>query len=255
MSVFGFREGTPSVTSVQLLLSYVADLELEVDRLRKQAQLLHHEMRGTLKRIHSLCVEGKAAGQDQSPGLPEIDQATRHMAAVLHDLQESPGYHPAHDQVVAIAVRPLIEQVFRWQLRLAGEPKVALRLELGSEHVEWFPARLRHILDNLIACSVKHRDPAKAEAWVQLALRVEPGSYEFRICDNGCGVPLQNRDELFELFYRATPTRAAGIGVGLVVVKLLVEQSGGTLQVEGGKSEGSTFIIVLPRYDVADYLS
>ena len=50
------------------------------------------------------------------------------------------------------------------------------------------------------------------------------------------------------------PARAAGLGVFLAVVKLLVEQSGGTLTVESGEGQGTTFMAVLPRYDVDDYL-
>ena len=111
----------PSVSSIQLLLAYVADLELEVDRLRKQGQLFHHEARDTLKRIHLLCTDATSSGSSK-PVLEEIDQAARQLAAVLRDLQEPPGYHPAHDQVIAIAVRPLVEQVFRWQQRLVGAP-------------------------------------------------------------------------------------------------------------------------------------
>jgi signal transduction histidine kinase len=169
-------------------------------------------------------------------------------------LQELPGYHPAHDQVIAIAVRPLTEQVFRWQQRLAGAPEVGLRLELESEHVEWFPARLRHILDNLISNALKYRDPNKNELWVRLGLRVSPEGYEFRVSDNGIGLPSADCAEMFELFYRAAPARAAGLGVGLAVVKLLVKQSGGTLTVDSGEGQGSSFVVVLPRYDLDDYL-
>jgi signal transduction histidine kinase len=235
-----------------LLLGYVADLELEVDRLRKQGQYVQHETRETLKRIHLLCTE--AAGAAKTSPLAEIDQAARQLAAVLRDLQEPPGYHPAHDQVVAIAVRPLAEQVFRWQQRLLAAPEVVLRLELESEHVEWFPARLRHILDNLISNALKYRDPAKAEAWVQLGLRVLPEGYEFRVVDNGVGLPPGERQQLFELFYRAAPARAAGLGVGLAVVKLLVEQSAGRLTMDSGEGQGTTVVAVLPRYDIHDFL-
>jgi signal transduction histidine kinase len=173
---------------------------------------------------------------------------------VLRDFQEPPGYHPAHDQVIAIAVRPLVEQVFRWQQRLESAPHVVLRLDLESEHVEWFPARLRHILDNLISNSLRYRDSDKVESWVQLGLRVSPEGYEFRVADNGVGLPPGEHEQVFELFYRAAPARAAGLGVGLAVVKLLVEQSGGTLTVTSGKGQGTTFVAVLPRYSVDDFL-
>ncbi len=247
------NESAPTTSNIQLLLAYVADLELEVDRLRKQGQFVQHEVWGTLKRIRSLCTDAAGAGRTGSP-FSEIDEAIKHVAAVLHDLQETPGYHPAHDQVTAIALRPLIEQVFRWQQRLLGAADVGLRLELEIEHVEWFPARLRHILDNLLSNSLKCRDPDKVESWVQIGVRVSPEAYEFRVCDNGVGLESSKQGQLFELFYRAAPARAAGLGVGLAVVKLLVEQSGGSLTVDSGEGQGTTFAALLPRYDIDDYL-
>jgi signal transduction histidine kinase len=241
----------PSTSNIHLLLGYVADLELEVDRLRKQSQFVRHEVWETLKRVQRLCAQ--PAG-DTPPPLAEIDQAAAQLAGVLRDVQEPPGYHPAHDQVIAIAVRPLVEQVFRWQQRLLGASDVSMRIELESEHVEWFPARLRHILDNLLSNSLKCRDPGKTEPWVQIGVRASPKAYEIRVTDNGVGLEPGKQGQLFELFYRAAPARAAGLGVGLAVVKLLVEQSGGSLTVESGKGEGTTFTAVLPRYDIDDYL-
>jgi signal transduction histidine kinase len=248
------KEATLGGTKVHLLLAYVADLELEVDRLRKQGHFLRHEARETLKRIGLLCADAAPAG-GAPPPLDEIDRAAGHLAAVLRDSQEPPGYHPAYDQVVAIAVRPLVEQVFRWQQRLLGAPEVVLRLELETESVEWFPARLRHLLDNFISNALKYRDPGKSEAWVLLGLRALPEGYELRVTDNGVGLPEGDRDELFELLYRAAPARAAGLGVGLAVVKLLVQQSGGTLTVDSGEGQGTTFVAFLPRYNVDDYLT
>jgi signal transduction histidine kinase len=243
-----------TTSSIQLLLTYVADLELEVDRLRKQAQFVRHEVRQAIKRVRLFCSEGAQDGQ-ALPALGGIDHAAKELGALLHDMQEPSGYHPAHDQVIAIAMRPLIEQVFRLQQRLLGAPKVALRLSLEAEHVEWFPARLRHILDNLLSNCLKYRDADKDEAWVQLALRVVPEAYEFRVTDNGVGMPPEVHDQMFELFHRAAPTRAAGLGVGLAVVKMLVEQSGGSLRVDSGEGQGSAFVVVLPRYDVDDFLT
>jgi signal transduction histidine kinase len=231
-------------------LAYVADLELEVDRLRKQGQFLRHEAREALKRILGLC-EGPATGATH---LAEVASAARDLAEVLRDLHEPPGYHPAHDQVVAIAVRPLVEQAFRWQQRLTRNREVALRLDLEVEHVEWFPARLRHILDNLLSNALRYRDPVKAESWVHVGLRASDGAYEFHVSDNGMGLPDQDR-RAFELLSRAAPVRAAGLGVGLPVVRLLVEQSGGTLSVRSEQGRGTDFVLTLPRYDLDDYLT
>jgi signal transduction histidine kinase len=231
------------------LLAYVADLELEVDRLRRHNHLIQQEARAVLGRIRAAY-----QGGDAPATVAEVGAATAHLTAVLEDLRDSHGYHPAHDQVVAIAVRPLAEQVFRWQQRLLGAEGVALRLELEADHVEWFPARLRHILDNLMSNALRYRDTGKSESWVRLGLRASPEGYELRLSDNGLGLSSEATGRVFELFYRAGPARAAAPGVGLAVVRMLVEQSGGTVTVDSGEGQGTTFVVALPRYPVDDFL-
>ncbi|MEX0611117.1 MAG: sensor histidine kinase [Pirellulales bacterium] len=241
-------------SNCHLLLAYVADLELEVDRLRKQGQFLRHDARETLGRVLSLCQDNTAEKNATQP-LAEIARAAQRFDDVLQDLYEPPGYHPAYDQVIAVAIRPLVEQVFRWQQRLLGIPQARLRMELASEYVEWFPARLRHILDNLISNALKYADPTKGEMRVYVGVNRLAEAIELRVTDNGMGMPWDKRAEAFELFYRLAPARAAGLGVGVAVVKLLVEQSGGKLTVESGEGQGTSFVVVLPRYDAGDYLN
>jgi signal transduction histidine kinase len=235
------------------LLTYVADLELEVDRLRQHNRLIYQAAQAALDQIQQLCEDATGDG-DAAPALAEVGETVKQLAGVLHDMRELPGYHPAYDQVIAIAVRPLAEQVFRWQQRLLGATDVALHLELETEYMEWFPARLRHILDNLISNALRYRDPDKTEAWVRLGLRPSAQGYELRLSDNGSGLPPAAGGQVFELFYRAAPVRAAGLGVGLAVVKMLVEQSGGSLTVDSGAGQGTTFVALLPRYELDDFL-
>src|SRR2546423_6010795 len=104
------RASARETSTRNALLPYVADLELEVDRLRKQDRFVRQQVRETLRGILAPAEGGTA---DPVRRLAEVEQAARELAAVLQDLAEPPGYHPAHDQVVAIAVRPLVAQVFR----------------------------------------------------------------------------------------------------------------------------------------------
>ncbi len=222
------------------LLAYVADLELEVDRLRGQG-------RYTEKHV-------SAGAGDPAAALAEVAAAARELAGVVRDLHDTTGYHPAHDQVVAVAVRPLAEQAFRWQQRLTGARGAGLRLELEADHVEWFPARLRHILDNLFANALRHRDPAGPGPTVALGLRPADSGYELRVSDDGPGPPPGEDRRVLELFYRAAPIRLAGLGAGVAVVKMLVEQSGGTMTAGPRDGRGTEFVLTLPRYDLLDYL-
>jgi signal transduction histidine kinase len=234
-----------------LLLAYVADLELEIDRLRKHGQFLRHAVRDEMTSIRTALADGQPTNEPSR----SVCLAVEELAAVLHDLDEPAGYHPAHDQVIAIPLRPLVEQVFRWQQRMSGASHAKLHLELSTESINWFPARFRHIVDNLVSNALKYRDPDKGESRVSVLLNHRAESIELRVTDNGLGMPWDKRAAAFELFYRSAPVRNSGVGVGLAVVKVLIEQSGGSLSVESGEGKGTDFFVVLPRYDVGDYLT
>lgn len=240
-------------SEIHTLLPYVTDLEFEVDRLRRQSRFLEEQAVSMLKRLHRLCRRPPTSA-DVGGVLVEMKTAIDEFAAMLSDLRQQPGYHPSHDQVIPIAVRPMIEQVFRWQQRLSGVSDTVLRLELDIEHLEWFPARLRHIIDNLLANALQYPAASRGESRITVSLhRTEPG-YELRVADNGAGISYARRADMLELFYRARPARTAGVGVGLAVVKALVEQSGGSLTIESDKTLGTCVLAVLPRYDVDDFL-
>jgi signal transduction histidine kinase len=219
------RSSGPESAAAQLprLLSYVADLEVEVDRLRRDNRLVHAVVRAALSQLRDQCT----AAADPAGALAAVAESVARLGDTVRDLRDLPGYHPAYDQVVAIAVRPLTEPIFRWHQRLLGAQGVTLRLELEGEHVDWFPARLRNILDNLISNALKYRGPAESASWVQVGLYAAPGGYEFRVTDNGVGLGDAQRARSLDMLFRATPGRAGGMGVGLAVVKLLIEQSGG----------------------------
>lgn len=237
----------------QHLMAYAAHLELEVDRLRKQCSVLRDEAITVLEHLLSEC-RGAEEGHGTKTLTSAIEADVERLGTLLHDVTYSLRYHPAHDQVVSIAVRHLAEEVFRWQQRSTGAHDVVFRLDLEAEYIDWFPARLRHILDNLISNALRYRDTDKGETRVSLELRLRPTHYLLRVSDNGQGFSPESRTSLTQLFCRAAPLRGQ-LGVGLAVVKLLVEESGGTLTFDSNEGEGSSFIVELPRYDLADYIT
>jgi signal transduction histidine kinase len=233
------------------LLAYVAALEVEIDRLRRDNRLVHEAMHTALLRLRDQ-FPGRNADPQAAP--VDLDAAVQETLTTLNELRDLPGYHPAFDQVVAVAVRPLIEQIFRRHHRLLNMPAVTLRLALESEHIEWFPARLRIILDNLLCNSLKYRDDAKDASWVEVGLRSGANGYEFCIRDNGMGLSASQQSRALSMQQRTATGRIAGTGVGLAVVKALVEQSGGELRIDAGEGQGTAVRVVLPRYEIDDFL-
>jgi signal transduction histidine kinase len=107
----------------------------------------------------------------------------------------------------------------------------------------------------LISNSLRYLDPAKGEARVTLSITRCTIGYELRVSDNGLGMAWKKRAEALELYHRSGPARTAGLSVGVAVVKLLLEQSVGSLNVESGAGQGTSFVAVIPYFTATDYLT
>lgn len=106
---------------------------------------------------------------------------------------------------------------------------------------------LRTLLYNLINNSLKYRHPDRpARLWLRTRA-AGPSWVELAISDNGIGLDPKRATRAFELFGRLHPGAAGGTGVGLFLVRRVVEQAGGQLRVSGRVGAGTSFFIRLPR--------
>jgi signal transduction histidine kinase len=233
-------------------LSYVAGLELALDRLRKQSQYVGQEVEQFLQQLDKLC---KMPDAGAAGALAEIRDMARQFSALLADLGEPPDDEGHLDRVTNIVLRPTIERVFRRHQRLSGLMNVHLILDLDCEQILWFPRRFDHILENLIANALKYEEANKGETRIQVGVRKATAGYELRVTDNGHGLSRDAQARIFELFDRAGTAHLADPVVGLAVLKLLIEQSGGTLTVESKEGQGASFVAVLPSFAESDYLT
>jgi signal transduction histidine kinase len=129
----------------------------------------------------------------------------------------------------------------------ATEKRVAINLETeGPLFLEADAARLRQVLDNLLSNAIKYTPTGGA---VVLSTSDRDGRRRIEVSDNGIGVPHDELGQLFSRFYRAsTATRRAipGTGVGLVIVRAIVEGHGGTISLESREGEGTRVTVTLP---------
>ncbi|RZK26389.1 MAG: HAMP domain-containing histidine kinase, partial [Hymenobacter sp.] len=120
-----------------------------------------------------------------------------------------------------------------------------LTVDIGTcETVQFAPQYLRSILYNLLSNAVKYRQPGRMPR-VQLRCQVVDALLVLEVTDNGLGLSEQQQSKLFRLFERLHG-HVTGSGVGLYMVKRIVENMGGTITVQSEMGVGTTFRVTFP---------
>jgi len=107
--------------------------------------------------------------------------------------------------------------------------------------------RLEQIVVNLLSNAIKYAPDAKT---VEVELSAYDEVVTIQVTDHGLGIPREQRDKIFERFYRATGSKQkaiSGLGMGLYIVAEIVKRHGGTITVDSAIGKGSTFTVTLPR--------
>jgi PAS domain S-box-containing protein len=205
------------------LTSVKMQAQLVRKRLEKQG---HHEAAAALlrveepvKRLERLTAELLDVSKIQA-GRLEYLQETVDLDALLQEITGTMQQtDPSHTLVVHGAV----------QTNLIGDQD-----------------RLGQVFTNLISNAIKYSPDAET---VEIDLSASPEMVTVRVHDHGLGIPREQRDKIFERFYRADGPRQRvipGLGMGLYIVAEIVKRHGGTITVESAVGEGSTFTVTLP---------
>ena len=104
---------------------------------------------------------------------------------------------------------------------------------------------VEQVFSNLIDNAVKYLQPG-VPGRIEVTADVVGTKAEFRVSDNGRGIPPGDHDRVFELFRRSGPQTQPGDGIGLAHVRTLVRQLGGNISLESSVGRGSTFTVLLP---------
>ncbi len=139
----------------------------------------------------------------------------------------------------AAVVRPLAEaRGLRLEVRLPADPAAAC--------VSTDPDKVREVLTNLLHNAIQYNRPGGD---VQVAVHRDNGSLVLEVRDTGIGIAPAAREQIFERFWRADPSRGRDglhAGLGLAIVKEYVGLMGGSVTVDSVEGQGSTFRVRLP---------
>ena len=146
-----------------------------------------------------------------------------------------------------VELGPLVKECVNAARPRAEAEQVELRVETEDvPELNGDGDRIAQVIDNLLSNALKFTEEGGE---VVVRLRAGEGNAVIEVQDSGIGIPKDEQERLFDRLFRAsgaTEMHIPGIGVGLTIVKALVEAHGGEVSVESVEGEGTTFRVALP---------
>lgn len=144
------------------------------------------------------------------------------------------------------APRSIVEEILTVSKLASDKHRIVLEIAGGLPEILLDKERMKEVLVNLLSNAIKY-SPAGGE--VRVRMRLEESNLRIEVQDQGLGISPENQQKLFQPFSRVDSSLTAGIpgtGLGLVIVKSIVELHGGRITVESEPGRGATFIILIP---------
>lgn len=214
--------------------------------LGRAAGSISHDLRHHLATVVAnaeFLYESERLKLDRDEIYSEIQGAAAQMTDLLDSLRElsreGAAISPA-PAVLDICVRRAVDSVLaRPEMR-----GCSIEISASGEMSGVFDAKkMERVFINLLLNACEAGDAAHCQVRVDIVSSAE--SFNIRVIDNGAGVPDSVRETLFDPFVSAG--KPNGTGMGLAIVKKIVQDHGGSVIVESSSLEGSTFVVNLPR--------
>jgi len=229
----------------------------ELDRLKSDfVANVSHELRTPLTAIKGAIdlLLREVAGplnEKQTHYLARVRSNTHRLAGLINDVLDLSRIEEGKIDLQAerVSLAGLVHEVVETLKPLATEKEIVIRATIPeSSLLVWADRdKITQILTNLIGNAVKFI-PTAGRVTVS-GIIIDGEWVRVSVADNGPGIPLEEKDRVFEKFYQVAEAGGAkpkGTGLGLAISKALIELHGGKIWVESGLSLGSTFHFTLP---------
>jgi light-regulated signal transduction histidine kinase (bacteriophytochrome) len=224
------------------------ELEGANTELREFAYVVSHDLKAPLRAISSLASWIAADYRDvlDDVGREQLDLMlgrVRRMQALIDGILQYSRLGRVREEVETVNLDDLLAQIID---SLAPPDHIRVTVQPGLPTVTAERTRLQQVFQNLVSNAIKYMD--KPQGDIEVTCQERADGWEFAVRDTGPGIDSRYYAKIFQIFQTLSPRdQVESTGVGLALVKKIVEMHGGHIWVESTVGSGSTFRFTMPR--------
>jgi signal transduction histidine kinase len=236
------------------LLDKIRELERSNEQLEEFAHVASHDLKEPIRKVQFFITRlKKELGTKLTDGEQElfsrIESANVRMGMLVDDLLTYSQLRTLPGEKEQVDLDPLLRQILE-DLALEVQDKNATVRMVDLPTVQGYRRQLQQLFQNLLSNALKYTNPGQpVEIDISCSKVLENGIdyYQVQVKDNGIGFEQEYAERIFQLFTRLHGKHEyAGTGIGLSIVKKVVENHQGKIRAESKPGEGSVFTVLLP---------
>lgn len=249
---FLIRSNKRAEESLKKQAAFIAQQNLELKKINAELDRFvysaSHDLRAPLVSIQGLSKIAMQEAQHETDRkyFKLINDRVIRLDDFIRDIIEYSRNSRTERTLETFSLEPMIYEIIENLKYLEGADRIKFDLLCDVAEVYSDKSRLKVVLSNIIANAIKYHNLRREDPFIKISVKEENQKIHLSIADNGIGIPKEAEKKIFDMFYRASD-RAGGSGLGLYIVKEMVEKLEGTILVESEVGEGTTFFVTIPH--------